>query len=546
MLELIPTLLAQQSKQVAPPAQPIETPAQTQTKAASAAPVEVAPAVATPEPIVVPAALVTSPKPLEIPQPAPSNSGSVQADSAAPQVATSPIPLPPVPLKRQLAPQPANSQIQTPSTAVKKPTTPKPVDKPSAKAPSGLPQFSQQNSALNSTSAQPEANSSAASAIDIPVPKVFPKSTASNLQRQLLEQRLADIVAKDRAAKQAQQAQAQTQQRDKLVSRAYDYAAQRQYAQARKLLQNPTISADVRSQILNNINVLEAANRAVSLPPVRPSTVAKPVPPARTVTAQKPPAIFRGVPSITGPSQQTITIRVPQVVKSLPVQRRAIAANNLPAKPIAKESSDSSYIDQIGSSVDQTSSSVDQMNTAKDLQAFNRNLPKPTSRDQLVYPLPDPVSVTSRFGWRRHPVTGVRRFHAGVDLGAGQGTPIIASHSGRVTAADRMGGYGLAVVMEQPNGSQDTLYAHMSQILVRPGQRIEAGTVIGRVGSTGLSTGPHLHYEARQKTNSGWTPVDPGGQLEAARVRLVQARQLNAQAPTQNLQSALPSSNRGV
>jgi murein DD-endopeptidase MepM/ murein hydrolase activator NlpD len=545
MLELIPTLLAQQSKQVSTPVQPIETPAQAQAKAATSAPVEVTPAVAAPEPIIVPAALVTSPKQLEIPQLDPSNSGSVQAGSPAPQVATSPIALPPVPLKRQLAPQPANSQLQATSTDVKKTTTTKPVEKPSLNAPSLLPRPSQQNSALSSTSAQPKVNASTESAIDIPVPKAFPQSTASNLQRQLLEQRLAEIVAKDRAAKQAQQAQVQNQQRDTLVSRAYDYATQRQYAQARKLLQNPTISAEVRSQILNNINALEAASRAVSLPPLKTPTVAKPSLPARTVTAQKPPAIFRGVPSITGRSEQTITIQVPRAINSLPVQRQAIASK-IPAQLIASSSSGSSYIDQIGSSMDQTSSSVDQVSNAKDLQAFNRNLPKPTSGDQIVYPLPEPVSVTSRFGWRRHPVTGVRRFHAGVDLGAGQGTPIIASRSGRVTAADRMGGYGLAVVMEQPDGSHDTLYAHMSQILVRPGQRIQAGTVIGRVGSTGLSTGPHLHYEARQKTNSGWTPVDPGGQLEAARVRLVRARQLNAQVPAPNLQSTLPDSNRGV
>jgi murein DD-endopeptidase MepM/ murein hydrolase activator NlpD len=322
-----------------------------------------------------------------------------------------------------------------------------------------------------------------------------------------------------------------------LIARVYNYATQRQYDQARKLLQNPTIPSELRSQVLNNINSLESASRTLGITQAKQPTTTKPTRPVAIKPTQppvtkspartlKPPAIFTGVPSIssTGRSQQTITIQVPH-------SSRSIAARS-------DAPSDGAYIDQIGSSV--------QVGSSKDLQAYNRNLPKLTSRDQIVYPLPDPVSVTSRFGWRRHPVTGVRRFHAGVDLGAGQGTPIIASRSGRVTAADQMGGYGLAVVMQQSDGKQDTLYAHMSQILVRPGQQIKAGTVIGRVGSTGLSTGPHLHYEARQRANNDWNPVDPGAQLEAARIRLVQARQMNAQRSEPTLQSALPRSNRGV
>jgi murein DD-endopeptidase MepM/ murein hydrolase activator NlpD len=294
------------------------------------------------------------------------------------------------------------------------------------------------------------------------------------------------------------------------------------------------IPTEVRSQILSNINSLESASRALGVMPAKPPIASKPVQPARSVRLKKP-AIFNGVPSISNRSQQAITIQVPRAINALPIQRKSIVSHH---KPVSTIASDGAYIDQIGSST--------QIASSKDLQAYNRNLPKLNSRNQIVYPLPDPVSVTSRFGWRRHPVTGVRRFHAGVDLGAGQGTPIIASRSGRVTVADRMGGYGLTVVMEQSDRTQDTLYAHMSQILVRPGQQIQAGTVIGRVGSTGLSTGPHLHYESRQRTNAGWTPVDPGAQLEAARVRLVQARQLNARTPAPNLQSALPNSNRGV
>ncbi|MBD2080853.1 M23 family metallopeptidase [Leptolyngbya sp. FACHB-17] len=211
--------------------------------------------------------------------------------------------------------------------------------------------------------------------------------------------------------------------------------------------------------------------------------------------------------------QQAISIQVPRAIDSLLIQQRPPATDF--TSPIASDAA-SEYSGQVVN--------------PKNLQAFNRNLPRLNSTSQIVYPLPEPVPVTSRFGWRRHPVTGVRRFHAGVDLGAGQGTPVIASRGGKVKIADRMGGYGLAIVLQQPNGSQDTLYAHLSQIFVRPGETIQPGAIIGRVGSTGLSTGPHLHYEARRKTNSGWVAVDPGGQLEAARARLVQARRIEVQS----------------
>ena len=121
-----------------------------------------------------------------------------------------------------------------------------------------------------------------------------------------------------------------------------------------------------------------------------------------------------------------------------------------------------------------------------------------------MYPLPVPAPVTSKYGWRVHPVNGNRRFHAGVDLGAAQGTPILATRTGRVSVADRMGGYGLAVVLQHAKGKQDTLYAHMSEMFVHPGEQVKPGTIIGRVGSTGLSTGPHLHYETRQQKGSSW------------------------------------------
>ncbi len=115
----------------------------------------------------------------------------------------------------------------------------------------------------------------------------------------------------------------------------------------------------------------------------------------------------------------------------------------------------------------------------------------------MMFPLPIPATITSLFGWRIHPITGDRRFHAGTDFGAEMGTPVIAAYSGNVAIADSMGGYGLAVVLDHQKLGQQTLYAHLSEILVQPGQVVEQGAVIGLVGSTGNSTGAHLHYEVR-------------------------------------------------
>jgi murein DD-endopeptidase MepM/ murein hydrolase activator NlpD len=143
------------------------------------------------------------------------------------------------------------------------------------------------------------------------------------------------------------------------------------------------------------------------------------------------------------------------------------------------------------------------------------------SRIGLAFPLPIPAALTSAFGWRIHPITGDRRFHAGVDLGAPQGTPVVAAAPGQVVVADYMGGYGLTVVLENQDIALRNLYAHLSGIAVQPGTWVEQGSVIGWVGSTGNSTGPHLHFEAQQLTANGWVAVDPlaSGALSVARAQ---------------------------
>lgn len=112
--------------------------------------------------------------------------------------------------------------------------------------------------------------------------------------------------------------------------------------------------------------------------------------------------------------------------------------------------------------------------------------------------------VTSGFGMRRHPVLGYSRLHAGVDFGAAYGSPIYAVSDGTVGFAGWHGGHGNYVRLNHPGGF-GTGYAHMSRIAVGSGTQVRAGQVIGYVGSTGLSTGPHLHYELYR----GGTTVNP-------------------------------------
>jgi murein DD-endopeptidase MepM/ murein hydrolase activator NlpD len=137
------------------------------------------------------------------------------------------------------------------------------------------------------------------------------------------------------------------------------------------------------------------------------------------------------------------------------------------------------------------------------------------SNSELIYPLMNPAPVTSRFGWRTHPLTGSRRFHSGIDIGAPSGAPVVATGSGVVVSAGWNGGYGKAVII-QHNDTQQTLYGHLSEISVQPGQAIAQGTVIGLVGSTGNSTGPHLHFESRVPGGNGWVAIDPSQEIQYA------------------------------
>ncbi|MGB5961155.1 MAG: peptidoglycan DD-metalloendopeptidase family protein [Coleofasciculaceae cyanobacterium] len=152
-------------------------------------------------------------------------------------------------------------------------------------------------------------------------------------------------------------------------------------------------------------------------------------------------------------------------------------------------------------------------------------------RASFMFPLSIPTEITSIFGWRIHPISGDQRFHSGTDMGAPEGTPVLAAVSGQVVTADLLGGYGLTVILQHEKGTQESLYAHMSQIFVKPGDQVEQGNVIGRVGNTGNSTGPHLHFEWRHLTPQGWVAVDAGPHLQYSLAQFTRALQLAQSVP---------------
>ena len=129
----------------------------------------------------------------------------------------------------------------------------------------------------------------------------------------------------------------------------------------------------------------------------------------------------------------------------------------------------------------------------------------------LRKPLRGELQMTSTFGYRTDPFLGRPALHSGVDLREEWGTPVHATAAGVVTTAGPSGGYGNMVEVDH-GGGLSTRYGHLSAISVSPGQQVSPGAVLGRVGSTGRSTGPHLHYEVRIDGEA----VDPSRFLRAA------------------------------
>jgi murein DD-endopeptidase MepM/ murein hydrolase activator NlpD len=133
-------------------------------------------------------------------------------------------------------------------------------------------------------------------------------------------------------------------------------------------------------------------------------------------------------------------------------------------------------------------------------------LPPEGAPGQLLWPVSGPI--TSPFGWRMHPILHRMIQHRGIDIAVPTGTPVAAAAEGRIIVASYQGGCGNMVAIDH-HGGLSTMYCHMSQIFVSVGQEVQRGQAIGAAGSTGLSTGPHVHFQVMQNGN----PVDPMGFL---------------------------------
>ena len=198
-----------------------------------------------------------------------------------------------------------------------------------------------------------------------------------------------------------------------------------------------------------------------------------------------------------------------------------------PQVAIAKQNSSQSYYEK--ENILYTAASGEtavQVRRLTPLEIAAMSLPSNGDK-QMLFPLIAPSIISSLFGSRVHPVTGQVRFHQGTDLAAPEGTPVVAAFSGRVEIAGWLGGYGLIVVISHGD-THETRYAHLSEVLVKNGQEVKQGTVIGLVGSTGMATGPHLHFEIWQKMRDGLVAIDPTPQLILA---MEQLQKYLAQAP---------------
>ena len=180
------------------------------------------------------------------------------------------------------------------------------------------------------------------------------------------------------------------------------------------------------------------------------------------------------------PSAMTATVHLQTQEETLPVQIRVGRALDFEGRPVFAGKSAFSEIASIAT----FSTTRPAMRRAPGNISLKSEMP-------LIR-----GALTSGFGMRTHPLLGGVRMHSGIDLAAPTGSPILATSDGVVGQAGWKGRYGLFVALEH-TGGLETRYGHMSQLAVTSGQAVRKGDVIGYVGSTGRSTGPHLHYEMR-------------------------------------------------
>jgi len=194
-------------------------------------------------------------------------------------------------------------------------------------------------------------------------------------------------------------------------------------------------------------------------------------------------------------------LAVLEELKKIAIAKRAVVASRHQAKR--------SVLDRIESRQDEAERAYNnlQQSSSRIENMIRARKGGPSSPGSIVtgsYIVPTNGTVTSNFGWRTHPVFGNQRLHAGMDIGADHGEDIVAADGGVVISSGTISGYGKTIIIEH-NATYSTLYAHSSELLVSEGQVVKKGQLIARVGETGYTTGPNLHFEVRVNGS----PVDP-------------------------------------
>lgn len=178
-------------------------------------------------------------------------------------------------------------------------------------------------------------------------------------------------------------------------------------------------------------------------------------------------------------------------------QVRQISLNENKQKELATLRNDRKALEDALDELEQTSKNLESQ-----IRQYQNQSHAALGTGKYIWPVPG--DVIQYFGWRVHPILRKRKFHTGIDIVASQGTRISAADSGVVIFCGRNGGYGKMILLDHGSGFA-TLYAHCSLLLVDMGQAVTKGQEIAKVGTTGLSTGPHLHFEVRKEG----VPVDP-------------------------------------